>query len=237
MSEALLQQWRDRVAEVEAQLESVRDELQGVSEQKEQLGAQRDTFAKREKTAKATLLGELKELESVVLAIDEANKAAVAQRAAAERAQAAAESGYDELASTVKALQRQEKALRMREDLGATLESESALWEQEEAEMREKIHALEEQVEKQRVDLKQQVRDAQAGVKEAEAELKSARQQRVPHEGTEEVTLEALQAIVGGAGRASTSRQSSLAHSGEFTRVGSKGVKRTVLGDATNQSQ
>eukprot|EP00672_Neobodo_designis_P024233 CAMPEP_0174848136 /NCGR_PEP_ID=MMETSP1114-20130205/13343_1 /TAXON_ID=312471 /ORGANISM="Neobodo designis, Strain CCAP 1951/1" /LENGTH=230 /DNA_ID=CAMNT_0016082435 /DNA_START=47 /DNA_END=736 /DNA_ORIENTATION=+ len=230
MSEALLQQWRDRVAEVEAQLDAVRDELQSVHEQKEQLSAQRDTFAKREKTAKATLLGELKDLEGVVTSIDDANKAAVKQRADAEKAQAAAQAGYDELAATVKALQRQERSLKTREDLGATLESESALWEQEESEMRESIRSLETQVESQRGELKQQVRDAQAELKEAEAELKAARQRRAPHEGTEEVTLEALEAIVGG--RASASRQSSRAPvdaDDVFSRVGRKGVKRTVL--------
>jgi myosin heavy subunit len=233
MSEALLQQWRDRVAEVEAQLDAVRDDLQSVSAQKECLAADRDRFAKREKTAKATLLAELKELEAVVMGIDEANRAAVQQRAEADKAALAAQAGYEELATTVKALQRQEKSLKTREDLGAVLESESALWDQEESAMREEIRRLEEQVSSQRTQLKARVRDAQDEAKEADDELKAARQRRSPQEGTEEVTLQMLQQLA----LAAAPGGASLGATDAVPRGKKGSVKRTVLGDTTNLQQ
>jgi DNA repair exonuclease SbcCD ATPase subunit len=234
MSAKLLEQWQDRVAEVEAQITAIRDELQAVDEQKKRLEETRDDFARREQTAKRTLRGELQQLEAVVHSVSEANKAATQQKADTERAAAAAQAGYDELTKTVKTLQRQEKALKGREDLGAVLESESALWEQEETQMRDEIRRLEEAVDGQRKELKQAVKDKQAQLKEAEADLKNARQRRDPTEGNEEVTLEALASLAGG-GHASynASRATSVASSAVSKKGG---VKRTILGDATNQN-
>jgi DNA repair exonuclease SbcCD ATPase subunit len=233
MSAKLLEQWQDRVAEVEAQITAIRDELQAVDEQKKRLEETRDDFARREQTAKRTLRGELQQLEAVVHSVSEANKAATQQKADTERAAAAAQAGYDELTKTVKTLQRQEKALKGREDLGAVLESESALWEQEETQMRDEIRRLEDAVDCQRKELKQAVKDKQAQLKEAEADLKTARQRRDPSEGNEEVTLEALASLAGGHASYNASRATSVASSAVSKK---SGVKRTILGDATNHN-
>ena len=180
----LVQQWKDRLAEVQSELRGVTDETAAIQRQREQLQAERNSFSAACKSEKIKLQAEMKSLESRAASIDDRLAKAAARKAEADSIMSAASTEYSlDLVQLMNEVKAAEAALARREVPAEALERESMLWCTEEEQLRSRMQGVERVIVEQRHAATSAVARAEDEARRAESELHAVRMARDANEG------------------------------------------------------
>lgn len=185
----LVNQWRDRVADVTKDINAAKDEMKSLQEQSQLLNKEHNHFTVVAKKERAQLHAELKQAETRAKGADDSLKASASMKLEAEHLLTAAARDYEDMSAAVRRLQELEVSLRNREDLKLTLETESTAWADEEHQLRSQLQTIENQIRTQRKKCKVDLAQEETKLQDALNELESSRKARRPEEGLEPVEL------------------------------------------------
>lgn len=216
MSDNLVQSWRDRLVEVEAEIEVVEEEIAGVERQKAELKRDIGKYEASIENDRALMKKKITDVENRAITaasqLEEAEKLKV--RLEQKFAETVAE--YDSLHEVVEKLKQQESEVENRPNYEATLREESEAWFREEEFLRRKLQQMEAEVAEAKQQTRSHREQSDSIIKELELQLHSDRM------GREKSVPQRTQA-----------QQRSVSRSDVSGKAGSR--KRDLLGDVTNQ--